>query len=1338
MAKIKKPLKVILWIISSIVFLIAIGIAIIAIGQRFSSLILKEIVIRNVPYKCVFDFEDLQLDIFDKKLHLSQIDFKPLPSDNLPPRTYSISVKDITCDLESITSIYFDRDLLIKDLQIKGPEIDIEFNDQDKPKQSFSRQTGDLYKLISGYLRELKIEKFRLAEGKIYHKPSNLALSGINFSFDNIKVDSVANKKRIFYSESINLEINQQRLYLPDSIHVASFDQLVLSTKDSILLLKNFSLTPRKDASQLFESDQKYNVYDITLPYIRIKGVDYYKAYQDNHLIISDLLIDNPTLIIDDETHTDRKVKNNDNSIIKLILDVFDVLDIGKFKLIDAKLDLKLFATEQEQEINTENANIDLYSIHLDSNNFIFDKNKQYFENAIVNIKDYTYSLPDSLHEVYVDEFTLNTFNSNVSLSQISINPSMDPDNAEDLKFKGKILGLNLKGFDYQETILSSDLRLDEIEIVDAGFFIETPKLKSQNDKPSTDPSDIQKKVSEIFNILSTKSFKLINGSLNIDNTTLAKGIFIDLKDMELGPGLKSWHDLSGYCDISLEEFIEKSPYQKVELGKIYIRNQFYDLEINNGSLYQNGVLAIFKKAAVHSINLDSLLASKKQTADSLVLENASLEIDLSKTRQANNPSDIRFDRIFVKNSDLNITQKTGGTLKVREFSGSFLNESNNYLAEQFTLKHFNFLNNQVKQVLNIEAVEFSNEKLSLNHIAIDYPIGNNQISLNTPLVELNGFSQQKFMSDSIMIGQALFITDPVFNLDIKEKFNFERSKREKSQFPVTLENINLSNARITFNQNIEKDTARGNVTGLHLKLQNFKYPGNKPFDYDQQLYSDNLDIAFDSLSFITKSSDSINIITLDFDNLTNDLSFGLNFQNRSKGLYLDFPSLTFININAGKYFADNSLELDSLLVDGSETNIRLKSNDEISSDSIALPFKKVRTGFLSQTNGTFKFFNPTDSISFTLNDFKSELVGLQLDSLMATDEIPKKIDNFSFSGKNFEYPLNKDYNLILGEYSGDLSKKRFSLKDIQLDPNLDAKAYSKKLKYQKDWFNASADEVVSTGFSISEFINRKYFVEHIEVKGLELDVYRDKNNIFPSDQRVGLPQKLLYEAQPTVKIDTLSVTGNISYTELAPKSEVPGVIHFDNLNGELRHIVTEKSLSKHPMSLFATGNLMGVGDFEARVMFDMQSPEHDFVFTGLLKKMELPEMNKILVPNANVNIKSGVGKQTYFKFKANNAFALGEMKFRYDDLKIQILNPETHDTQGFGQGIKTFFANTFVVRKNNPRFLFLRNGEIFQERDRSRAIFNYWGKSILSGVISSIGINKSKKEEKKYLKTKD
>ncbi|MEQ9307343.1 MAG: hypothetical protein RJQ14_25745, partial [Marinoscillum sp.] len=134
------------------------------------------------------------------------------------------------------------------------------------------------------------------------------------------------------------------------------------------------------------------------------------------------------------------------------------------------------------------------------------------------------------------------------------------------------------------------------------------------------------------------------------------------------------------------------------------------------------------------------------------------------------------------------------------------------------------------------------------------------------------------------------------------------------------------------------------------------------------------------------------------------------------------------------------------------------------------------------------------------------------------------------------------------------------------------------------------------------------------------------------------------------------------------------------------------------------------------------------YELNGRIGTMELTELNRFLEHTAFVLIRDGLSQEATFQFEGNENYSLGEMTFYYTDLKINVLDQNSIDSPGFGSAMKTFFANTFVVNTKNPHFIFVRDGDIFHERDKSKSIFNYWAKSLLSGVVSSIGAKNNKK----------
>ncbi len=69
-----------------------------------------------------------------------------------------------------------------------------------------------------------------------------------------------------------------------------------------------------------------------------------------------------------------------------------------------------------------------------------------------------------------------------------------------------------------------------------------------------------------------------------------------------------------------------------------------------------------------------------------------------------------------------------------------------------------------------------------------------------------------------------------------------------------------------------------------------------------------------------------------------------------------------------------------------------------------------------------------------------------------------------------------------------------------------------------------------------------------------------------------------------------------------------------------------------------------------------------------------------------------------------------------------------------------SFMINDLVVKSNNPKFARKpRVGQVYFERDTQKSVVNYVWKSVLSGLMSTMGFNtKAQKQERKEVKKID
>jgi len=225
----------------SIILMIGATVAMLKLGQYYSSDILYQLIKRETNGYYELGFEDLQINFWKKRIKISKINLRPDSTKNFDelglPNVYQLDLNELWLDLESISSIYFDKELIISNVRIVDPQINLIKNRSTK-SQNFSLQVGNIYNAISDYLKVLRIEYFHIENGEVAHSPSDFSLSGIEFFISNLLMDSTRQKNRIFYSEEIELEVTNQTFKLPDSIHTITFDKFFLSTRDSPFTLR--------------------------------------------------------------------------------------------------------------------------------------------------------------------------------------------------------------------------------------------------------------------------------------------------------------------------------------------------------------------------------------------------------------------------------------------------------------------------------------------------------------------------------------------------------------------------------------------------------------------------------------------------------------------------------------------------------------------------------------------------------------------------------------------------------------------------------------------------------------------------------------------------------------------------------------------------------------------------------------------------------------------------------------------------------------------------------------------------------------------------------------------
>ena len=345
--------------------------------------------------------------------------------------------------------------------------------------------------------------------------------------------------------------------------------------------------------------------------------------------------------------------------------------------------------------------------------------------------------------------------------------------------------------------------------------------------------------------------------------------------------------------------------------------------------------------------------------------------------------------------------------------------------------------------------------------------------------------------------------------------------------------------------------------------------------------------------------------------------------------------------------------------------------------------------------------------------------------------------DNFMVRVSNFDYVLPDNLSSIkIDELNMNSSDSSLKATNFALVPLVAQYDYGPAKGFQSTWLHIENDSITMKNVDFLGIVNQNRLnASSLNVYKMDVSVFRDKRVPFPEWQRRPLPQTSLRNLNFTFGIDSVHLhDGYVGYQEHSEKAYTTGEVFFNEMNALILNVTNDsiRTMNAPNTRIGVTASIFGEGDIKAEFIFDLIDPENIHSYGVDVDPFDLTEFNRILIPSASVQISSGESKKIIMNAKANEDYSYGEMKFYYDDLKIQLLNRETETPKGLGRALGSFFANTFIIKSNNPRNLFLRKGDIFFERDKKRAIFNYWTKTFLSGVVSSIGATNNKKKIKK------
>lgn len=447
---------------------------------------------------------------------------------------------------------------------------------------------------------------------------------------------------------------------------------------------------------------------------------------------------------------------------------------------------------------------------------------------------------------------------------------------------------------------------------------------------------------------------------------------------------------------------------------------------------------------------------------------------------------------------------------------------------------------------------------------------------------------------------------------------------------------------------------------------------------------------------------------------------------------HLTLGNIRFSGINLYQLLRNKKIEVHKIVLEGGDLqfnkNLKIKRKNE---PKKKVDLKGISIDLLVLKDINAKFYN--DSIAEYAGTVNLSLGNVQL------EDVGKAQDPYAYKLKFFEVRVTKiRINEKEGMYRTNVSQLYANSDDhniiidsISILPRYSKYRFSRNVGRQIDRFTASIPKISITGLTYDQVKDTLFTASGFEIVSARLHVFRDKRLPFIKKKNTPLPMAMIRTFPFGMAIDSLKIIdANITYEEFPEKGFQTGQLRFEGLNATLDHISNRDYYSNYKQAtLITSARIMGKGRIKAE--FSLPYGEQQiYNAKGTISNLALHRLNPILESLAFISVESGTLNQLNFNFDYNDLKSRGSILINYENLKIAGLTKEKESTTN---EFKSWILNT-VLRKDKDKSVSRekRTGTIDFDRDRKRAIFNLWVKSLFSGLKSSVLDSSNKKEKEK------
>ena len=332
-----------------------------------------------------------------------------------------------------------------------------------------------------------------------------------------------------------------------------------------------------------------------------------------------------------------------------------------------------------------------------------------------------------------------------------------------------------------------------------------------------------------------------------------------------------------------------------------------------------------------------------------------------------------------------------------------------------------------------------------------------------------------------------------------------------------------------------------------------------------------------------------------------------------------------------------------------------------------------------------------------------------------------------------------KMYQCSIKKLNLDISGHTMDIDSFSIVPTVGKLAFGRKKGFETDRIDGTIAHMRLKGLKVNYDDTLVISTRHLALQ-MALSVFRDKRLPFKQIEKP-LPIQFLQSLSFGLNIDTLEIQDSrVEYEEFAEKATAAGKVSFENMNASIFNINNDSRETEGKTIMIARAALMGEADLRVRSEFPWNTSRKSLI-QGTLQDLSITRVNSLMQPATNVRAESGKLEKLTFSFAYSAHRSDGKLELNYRDLKLIMFKDEEkvskrdlrkkreklREVNKEENKFKSWILNTFIIRRNvdekDP--IDKRSGKIEFVRDQNRSVFNYWWKSILSGLRSAFDLER-------------